>query len=220
MRHLTIAALVFCLAGCVGSSKRFEPANLFAGTDPKAYLSAHVYGRLVIEVLGVEGVPIDLGALGALTDAAKMLCNKPAGVELVQSPLVPRWAHGAQRWTNAQLGAFCDRYSKHRTSANTVVLHLIFVPGNHADGAEVGAVTFAKDKIGVFAEVDQSRVMSSVLVHEFGHICGLVNNGTPDTHKHEDSDSSGHCKNTACTMFWVSSGITAFCQDCLADLRR
>ena len=219
MRYL-IVALMLCATGCVGSSKRFEPANLFASTDPNAYLSAHDYERLVIEVIGVEGVPADATAIAALADTAKMFCNKPAGVEVVWSPLVPRWAQGAREWTEGQLGDFCDRYAKRHTAANTVVLHILFVPGTHTDGPSVGAVTFAKDKVGVFAEADPLWAMSSILVHEFGHICGLVNNGTPDTHKHEDSDNLGHCKSTACTMFWVSSGVTTFCQDCHGDLRR
>jgi hypothetical protein len=47
---------------------------------------------------------------------------------------------------------------------------------------------------------DKSTVESTVVNHEFGHLFGLVNLGTPLQSAHEDSSSNGHCEVDGCLM--------------------
>jgi hypothetical protein len=48
--------------------------------------------------------------------------------------------------------------------------------------------------------LDRSIVESTVLNHEFGHLFGLVDMGTPMQTNHLDSESKGHCSVTNCLM--------------------
>ncbi len=48
--------------------------------------------------------------------------------------------------------------------------------------------------------LERSTVESTVLNHEFGHLFGLVNMGTPMQTNHEDGESNGHCSVTNCLM--------------------
>ena len=38
--------------------------------------------------------------------------------------------------------------------------------------------------------------------HEFGHILGLVNNGTPVQSDHHDTANGAHCDVEDCLMYW------------------
>ena len=55
------------------------------------------------------------------------------------------------------------------------------------------------------------EVEEAVLVHELGHVLGLVNHGTAMVRPHEDRDHPGHSSNDASVMYWAveSSAIGA-----------
>ena len=48
--------------------------------------------------------------------------------------------------------------------------------------------------------VTLSDVETTTLTHEFGHLFGLVDLGTPEVNPHEDPDSSHHCDVGGCLM--------------------
>jgi len=50
------------------------------------------------------------------------------------------------------------------------------------------------------SNLERSTVESTVINHEFGHLFGLVNMGTPMQSNHEDTESNGHCSVTNCLM--------------------
>ena len=54
-------------------------------------------------------------------------------------------------------------------------------------------------------------VEQATLVHEFGHVMGLVDNGIPMVSDHLDPDHPRHCTNEECVMYWQNEGA--------ADLR-
>ncbi len=75
---------------------------------------------------------------------------------------------------------------------------------------------------------------STVFVHEFGHLLGLVNMGLPMVQDHLDKDhgSRGHCRNPRCLMYYAVNTALSYSieggrsykvppldQDCLSDLR-
>lgn len=80
-----------------------------------------------------------------------------------------------------------------------------------------------------------AAVEQTVLVHEFGHAVGLVNNGVALTSQHQDTAHGAHCSNQDCVMYWTVDGSQAagdyvkrrvtgsssilFADDCLADIR-
>lgn len=217
MKKLLAAMLVALLTGCTTAQIHgFEPGNLFAVTQPSNYLTAHDYERLLIEVIPAQGSPV--GGVYALQAAAMRFCNKPAGIEVVNHSPIADVA--PKEWTNTQLKAFRDRFAEHRTRANTAVLHLLYLPGTYEGDPHVAAVCYDYDAVAIFPDTFQGYGVDTILAHEFGHILGLCNNGTPKQSNHEDSSSSGHCKYQTCVMFWVTSNQNDFCPDCLKDLGR
>jgi hypothetical protein len=55
----------------------------------------------------------------------------------------------------------------------------------------------------------------AALLHEFGHLLGLVNVGTEMAEDHQDPESVGHCDNARCIMHW--SNNTASVKDLVRD---
>ena len=78
-------------------------------------------------------------------------------------------------------------------------------------------------------------VEQSTLVHELGHLAGLVNNGAPTVSDHEDKEHPHHCTNPNCVMRWENEGLAdllsfliridqgekpiLYCSQCLEDMK-
>lgn len=74
-----------------------------------------------------------------------------------------------------------------------------------------------------------STIEIATLNHEFSHLLGLVNVGTPLQSNHEDSESKGHCNVSSCLMeaaiefgsgmMGMGDGIPELDAQCIADLQ-
>ena len=54
----------------------------------------------------------------------------------------------------------------------------------------------------------QRYVEQVTLVHEIGHLAGLVNNGLELTSDHQDDEHGAHCSNQDCVMYWTVESTT------------
>lgn len=55
-------------------------------------------------------------------------------------------------------------------------------------------------------------VEQTTLVHELGHVFGLVNFGLPLTSEHHDEENGAHCTNTNCVMYHENEGLESINQ--------
>ena len=79
------------------------------------------------------------------------------------------------------------------------------------------------------AGINRALIETSTLRHEFGHIFGLVNSGTPLTTQHEDQNNRRHCDVEECLMYFQTvtnifnssstSVIPEFDDQCIADMQ-
>ena len=67
----------------------------------------------------------------------------------------------------------------------------------------------------------------SDVIHEIGHLMGLVNLGTPMVVNHEDPTHAYHCNDRNCAMYFSLMDLTltpplypnlSYCQKCLNDI--
>jgi predicted Zn-dependent protease len=95
---------------------------------------------------------------------------------------------------------------------------IYFVNGNAEQGPGVIGFHVSNTRVMViFKDVIRSTgtgqgeavpkyVEQSTLVHELGHTLGLVNNGLPMKHEHQDKAHGAHCSNEDCVMYWSNEG--------------
>jgi hypothetical protein len=83
---------------------------------------------------------------------------------------------------------------------------------------------------GGLNQPERSRLKTAIINHEFGHILGLVNAGTPMQEHHQDTPNGRHCTDRSCLMNWVvetgnvvqnlfGGAMPELDQKCINDLR-
>jgi len=123
---------------------------------------------------------------------------------------------GRQSWTQEQIIALASSIWDTPQTVTSAELYALFINGYFRDdegvhqniiGLSLGGipvVAIFKDVIALsgFTQVMNSFMEQAVLVHEFGHAAGLVNNGVPMVSAHEDLEHPRHCVNEDCVMYW------------------
>jgi hypothetical protein len=203
---VVVLALAVAASGCLGSG-----GGLFGGggPGPKDYVSGDQYTKWVIEVDTVTGQSPPGGVLDFLKNRLLTVVDKPEGVEIRVDDTLP--ARGGV-WTQNDVLDFSDAHFDTDTSGKTVAIHLLFLDGSYEQGTVLGA-TFSresnsgkvvstgpviifsqaiKDGCGPLCLSGTTPAFRSVLVHEFGHAIGLVNNGVDMVRPHEASSCNGN----------------------------
>jgi predicted Zn-dependent protease len=208
------------------------------GASARDFLSASDFDRLVVEVQYVEGFrPTD----AALQDLATFLAarlNKPGGIDIQLGtglPVQPQSSYSADA-----VRALEQQHRTAFTEGRTIAAWLAFLPGEFAGGANVLGIAYQNTSMAIFVEkigqhtggpLEPSRqtVEATVANHEFGHLLGLVNNGSPMQDEHQDEPHGEHCENEDCLMHYsvrltdflsnLLGGMPQLDQDCLADLQ-
>jgi len=217
-RHALVVALLANLWGGCGDS---EPTPQNTVSD---LVTAARYTRLVFEVDSVDGAAPAAGALDEVTGEldtlrAAGLLGKPDGVAYVlDDTLAPRGPGHA--WTFDELVALAEETRSLPVAANEVRVHVLSVDGHSADdegGAQILGWAWGHDLIVLFrdsvhagceAAAPRARPLAcrladgSVLLHETGHVLGLVNNGLPMSSPHQDAEHGAHDVNEDCIMHY------------------
>ena len=117
------------------------------------------------------------------------------------------------------LNEIADLESENRTAYNdgrTLAIYIYFAdaPSDEDDESQ-GAVTLGavyrntsmiiyqetiRNLLGNSSLISLTDVETATLNHEFGHLFGLVNLGTPLVNDHEDPDAENHCSIDGCLM--------------------
>lgn len=117
---------------------------------------------------------------------------------------------GAQQWTPAAIRETADRLTKAGQGGGRAVLHVLFLRGSLQGNDEVLGVTVRGDVLAIFSDsvaaagtplVSGRAIEDAVLMHELGHLLGLVDL-TLDTGR-DDPDHPGHSRNPDSVMYWA-----------------
>ena len=216
--------------------------NLASGPGDYAwdYLRKEEFTSLLVEVDYVAGRRPSEAALDALQDALETHLDKPDGVGIVVDDEIP--SQGAPTWTYEAAEALEVRYRDHYRDFDRgeAVLYFLYLDGHSdsddADGRILGyayhgsSLVMFKDTISDSSgpPIVRNAVEPTVIVHELGHVLGLVRNGIPMQLDHLDTSHGAHCDNPRCLMYWavqrdkvsdlIHQGPVTFDADCLADL--
>ncbi len=125
-------------------------------------------------------------------------------------------------WSPEDLQILESNYRKTIPTGSQASIFVAFLKGNYSqDGVTnpniIGVSLAGTTLIAIFKDVVESAsqgsspavakfMEQSTLVHEFGHVVGLVDNGLSMSTPHIDEEHGHHCENPNCVMYWKNEG--------------
>lgn len=219
IRRITTRAMlsVVLLFGFFGCSADFEKEtdpkagnNLSLGASANDLLSDAVYKSIIIEVAFAEGFEPSAAALEEIKGFLNDYTHKPGGISIVKTQIeLPD--NGPYSISDIR-----ELEKKHRSIYNQgdqLAIYILFANGK-SDTEENNKVilgtAYRNTSIVLFeqtlrnmskdAYISKSEITSTTLKHEFGHLFGLVDNGSPAQSEHMDPESKSHCNVDGCLM--------------------
>lgn len=248
MRYLRLtlasAAALLVLSGCGdvtnGSNGEPEPYahDLAPGASANDFLAATEFDRLVVQVQYVAGHRPTDQALQDLQTFLNARLNKPGGIEIRLGAALQ--IQNQPSYSADDVRALEEQHRTEFTEGKTIAAYLLFLDGEYAGGANVLGIAYHNTSMAVFIEQiaqhtggplepSQETVEATVANHEFGHLLGLVNNGSPMQTEHQDEPNGNHCDNEDCLMHYsvrlsdfianLLGGMPQLDPNCLNDLQ-
>ncbi len=217
-----------------GPSSTPNAANFLAtGKSANDFLSATTYSTLTIEIQYAPGMKPQDQSINNLVTFLNTHLNKPGGINVTLTPT----ASADSATITSQTAANLER--QRRTQYNNgsfMTVYVYFADAGFTTNTNVIGVAYRNTSLVILQKTIQSKtntatqriqIESGVLEHEFGHLLGLVNTGTPMVANHEDAANKGHCNNSKCLMFYQveanglmnMSVIPALDVNCINDLK-
>ncbi len=199
------------LSGCFGEESR-EVQKGIPGGLTLACLSGDKYTSMVVEIDYESGYMPEQSSTDLLKTRLEQVCNKPQGIEIFLTET--NFEHEGQWSANDVREKGWSEKSNNPQSDSTLYWQAIFPSGQYANDGVLGVAVDAST-IAIFGEaVDDAEgpifnrpsaeeIENSVLVHEFGHLLGLVNLVYQSPVDHEDDEHKGHSNNEDSVMYWA-----------------
>lgn len=226
----------------------FAPANgsfnhnLGPGASAHEFLASDTYTQLVVEIQYMDGYKPTADAISKLKTFLGDRLHKPSGISFIYTQIAPG---GKTTYTLDDIAKMEENNRTNFTEGQKLAGYFLFLDGGYTedtDKSKVLGVTYRNTSVAIFEKTIQSLTAqptdpqryvleATVYEHEFGHVLGLVNNGSPMQTDHEDTSHPHHCDNSNCLMNWqVESGgvvgnlfgtnpIPTLDQNCLDDLK-
>lgn len=188
----------------------------FPGERALAILQDDPFSELVVEVDWAEGQAPSQAALTVLVERLETYTLKER-VEVVQEQIV---VNGTS-FTPQDLFDVERAHRDFHPGGATFSLYFLYVDGELAESDRALGATYAGSSVGVFKDVIRRAarsgsgltvddVESSVLIHELGHLLGLVNLVYDSELDYEDPDRPFHSTNQSDVMYWAIEVTTMF----------
>jgi len=127
-----------------------------------------------------------------------------------------------EAWTSSEIVELARGIWDTPLTESAVSIRILFLNGNYEDEGTVnpqilGVSFVGTSLIAIFKDVIVNSssstaiawfVEQATLVHETGHVLGLVDNGLPMVSDHADYDHVRHCTNQDCVMYWKNEGAS------------
>lgn len=235
--------LIFVFASC---SKKDSVSGLPAiqaennrstGASANELLSAARYQSVKVEIQYMPGYQPDAGTITNISAFLNSYLNKPGGISIVQTQIP---ASGATTHSLNDIALIEKNNRTVYTNGSELGVYVL-ISNSAYDQANVLGIAFRNTSISLFGktlhensgaigQVSRTRLESTVLEHELGHLLGLVDIGSPMQTPHKDAAHGNHCNNPDCLMYYASEttdilgflltgAIPVLDANCKADLR-
>jgi hypothetical protein len=205
------------------------------GSAAHDLLSATPYDLLEIEISYMPGYAPGDSSVNHLLNFLKTHLNKPAGINIFQRQIP---ASGKAALSLAEIVATEKKYRTNFTAGRVIGVHILLTDGDYA-GPDIFASSYWNTSFCLFGktvfessggsgQVSRAHLITALLEHEFGHLLGLINQGSAMQQDHLDAGNGAHCDNPDCLMFHEITNTTSggtpiplptLDDPCIADLK-
>ena len=191
---------------------------------PNDFLSDKKYDNLIVEIQSVDGYQPTSAAIDKLKIFLQNRLNKPVGITISQNIIS---SPGVSSYTLNDIKEIEKANRINNTNGKTLTAYFLFTDADYADNSgssKVLGIAYGSTSMAIFektilefsggiGEPPTSTLETTVINHEFGHILGLVNNGSNLQANHQDAGHGKHCNVQNCLMYY-----TAETNDIVANL--
>jgi hypothetical protein len=205
------------------------------GSSANSLLSANNYTILNIEIQYAPGMQPQAQSVTNMVNFLNTYLNKPGGINVTQKQV---GSLGAATVTLQDVVNFQNANRSIYTVGNSIAVYVLFADADYST-KDVAGISYWNTSITILEKTIQSKtggtfqasrvkVESGTLMHEMGHLLGLVNLGTNMVTPHEDAAHMSHCNNTSCLMYYATqtsglmgtnTNIPGLDANCVNDLK-
>jgi len=210
------------------------------GSSANDLLSDNQFKSITIEIVSVQGFEPTSTAVDAFRQFLENRIFKPDGITINQRSVA---SSNRAPFTVDEIREIEDGNRGLFNAGDEITVYVYFADGNNEGdtNTQVTLGTAYRNTSMVIYESTLRRlstrpgapslptIETATLNHEFAHLMGLVNIGTPLQSDHEDPEAGGHCNVESCLMeaaIEFASGMMGMGEivpeldaQCIADLR-
>lgn len=219
--YLFLAFFVMTFTSCTKETKDKPIENginkatnqLNTGQSANDFLSAENYTRIEIEILYVKNYRLSSQTITNFKNFIAARLNKPEGIIVSEREVEPT---GFAPYSIDEIVNLENLYRSKYNNTNIVTLYVFCADGKAETdtnnsftlGTAYRNTSFVlyentiQQNSGGLAQPSRVNLETTVLLHEFCHLLGLVNLGSPMVNAHQDTAHGKHCNNQDCLMNW------------------
>lgn len=216
-----------------------EPAfshTLNPGTSGEDFLRGESFTEMVVEIQYMPGYKPTEAALDELKSFLENHTDKISVTILEPEQIAPG---GKERYSANDIRKLEEEHRRHYTEDNILASYNLFVDGEY-DQQNVLGIAYFNTSNALFGKTihevsdsppltpSRAKIEATVLRHEYGHLFGLVDNGTDMQEFHQGEGP--HCSEEECLMYATvntadffmnlfDGAIPDFGDFCLADIQ-
>lgn len=213
---LLINAFVSCTEHSPPDPQPEDPENpevpIGKSIQPVDFLTEDKYNQLIVEIVYVEGHEPTKNAKYHLLSLIDSRLHKSKGVQIIAKSIP---TPGEDDFSLETLQTMEEAYRTKETLEQTLAVWIFVADGDFSENknnTKALGIAYGPTSIALFGKTindysdglnqPSTEVLeSTVLMHEFCHLLGLVNNGTPMVNNHQDAAHAHHCSNQDCLMY-------------------
>lgn len=171
------------------------------------------FTSLKVEIQYMAGFKPDAKAVLNLKAFLQQHLNKPKGIYFLIRKIKPVTD---TILTGNQVDNITRANRTIYTNNNQIAVYILYTNGEFENNDILGQAfrntsiviygKSVKENESTFGNPTPTTLETELLLHEMGHLLGLVDKGSAMTIPHEDSLNESHCQNQRCVMHW-SIGI-------------
>ncbi|MFN3528793.1 MAG: hypothetical protein ACK417_02595 [Bacteroidia bacterium] len=234
---LTLLILLILGSGCKKEGEQVPGHELSTGASARELVSGKFFKKLELEILHHPNSEPSASTISRVQEFLQNHIDKPEGINISLRALPT-----AQQ-SDYSINSLLALEAAHRTKFNekgVMSLCLLLVDGDFSETNQVLGVAYRNTTMALFhrtirrhsgglGQPQRSILETTVILHELGHVFGLVNNGAAMQQAHQDVAHGKHCNDNDCLMFYavettdflgnlLGGQIPALDAQCLDDL--